>query len=90
MTQDEARAIISNSDGDVYQIGCTDKAVLFVCFHLCKRHRRMLYTYTITDADINNADPYIGKHHVVRPYESISTLTEDMTIIYNTKQNDQD
>jgi hypothetical protein len=64
----DIRDQIKNINGDVAMIGCSDVLKFNVVYNLCKRYRKMLHTYTVTEADEQIAERTRGTYHIVRKW----------------------
>jgi hypothetical protein len=85
MDKDKIRYELKKKDGEVIQIGCTDKDIHSLLYHYCKRNQRLLITYTITEQDKLNAGLTFGTYHYIRDYDQnrMNTFNDTQTIIYN-------
>lgn len=85
MDKEKIKFELKKKTGDVIQIGCTDTNLHTLLYNFCKRHQRLLITYTTTEQDQLNAGLTFGTYHYIRQYsDSIShTFNETQTIIYN-------
>lgn len=83
MTPTEAKQVLKTTEGDVIQIGCTSKELHVALYNFCKRHQRMLYTYTCNEQDKINAGATFGTYHIIRNFESTGTFNSTQTVIYN-------
>ena len=74
--------LIKSATGDIVQIGCEDIAKHTELMNFCRRHRKRLITYCLTETDKENSN-YHGTYHIQRVWDASVDLSKFSYIIEN-------